>query len=387
MSSGQRAVGRWQRAAGNGQSDRQLPTANRQLFTTGWLITAACWTLFGLITGGQVWLSMITHGHSVPLLVGYYVAIWEAWLLISVAIAAITRRWPLIPLRGRNLLVHAFAAIVLAVAHITYWIALTLLMKPYDRMTPTWEGIPVVELLFFRLPLELLLYLVVAGIAQAVRLEKSLMNARLHALELQLQPHFLFNTLNTISGLVRAEQNSDAVTMIAGLSDLLRYTLDHAGQQEVSLEQESEMLRRYLEIQRMRFPDRLTFSIDVASDVRRAAVPTFILQPLAENAIRHGIARSAGAGVVTMRAARERDRVRIEIFNSGTLPEAINGGIGLRNTRERLQQLYGDEHDFELRGGNGGVVASMTIPMRVGQAPSPVAPSPVAPSPASPEST
>src|SRR4051795_5110540 len=195
------------------------------------------------------------------------------------------------------------------------------------------------QIFFSRVPVELILYLVVAGIAQAMQLQTSLTNARLHALELQLQPHFLFNTLNTISSLVRTEQNNEAVGMIAGLSDLLRYTLDHAGRQQVTLDEESAMLRRYLEIQQGRFPDRLTFSIDISPDVRRAAVPTFILQPLAENAIRHGLARSAGAGVVNVRAFRSGDGVRIEMFNSGSLAPAQDGGIGLTNTRERLRQL------------------------------------------------
>jgi LytS/YehU family sensor histidine kinase len=132
----------------------------------------------------------------------------------------------------------------------------------------------------------------------------------------------------------------------------------------VTLDEESAMLRRYLEIQQGRFPDRLTFSIDVASDVRRATVPTFILQPLAENAIRHGIARSAGAGVVNVRAFREKDQVLIEMFNSGTLSPSADAGIGLGNTRERLRQLYGNAQRFELRNENGGVLASLRIPMR-----------------------
>jgi len=326
-----------------------------------WLAAALCWTLFGLISGLQVWISMITHGHSVPRLLGYNILIWEGWLALSYAIGLLMRRVPLIPFNLSNLLIHALAAIVAAVAHVAYWIALTLVMRPFDPIPDT---INVSAIFFSRVPLELILYLVVAGVAQAMQLQTSLTNARLHALELQLQPHFLFNTLNTISSLVRTEQNSEAVAMIAGLSDLLRYTLDHAGRQQVTLDEESTMLRRYLEIQRGRFPDRLTYSIDIAPDVRRAAVPTFILQPLAENAIRHGVARSAGAGVVNVRAFRSDGRVTIEMFNSGTLAPSPDGGIGLGNTRERLRQLYGDAQTFELRNANDGVLASLTMPLR-----------------------
>jgi two-component system, LytTR family, sensor kinase len=328
------------------------------------LAAALFWTLFGLVSGLQVWISMITHGHSVPLLIGYYILVSEGWLAVSFAVFHLTRRFPVIPFNARNVLVHSLAAVVFAIVHMSYWTALTLTLRPYDRMNPTWSEIHVSDVFFGRLPLELILYLVMIGVAQAMQLQMSLTNARLHALELQLQPHFLFNTLNTISSLVRTEQNSEAVGMIAGLSDLLRYTLDHAGRQQVTLDEESTMLRRYLEIQQGRFPDRLTFSIDIASDIRRAAVPTFILQPLAENAIRHGIARSAGAGVVNVRAFRSGGGVRIEMFNSGTLATSHESGIGLANTRERLRQLYGDKQRFELRGENGGVLASVSMPLR-----------------------
>jgi sensor histidine kinase YesM len=335
----------------------------------GWLAAAGFWTVFGLLTGFQVWLSMITHGHSLLRMSVYYILVWDAWLLITVVIVRLTRRLPVIPLNGRNFLIHSFVAIVIGVIHMSYWMMLTVAMRPFDRMTATWIELPVSEILFGRLPLELILYLVVAGIAHAIeyysksaQLEISLMHARLHALELQIQPHFLFNTLNTISSLVRTEQNKEAVSMIAGLSDLLRYMLDHAGQQLVRLDDEGQMLRRYLEIQRMRFPDRLTFTIEIDADVRRAAIPVFILQPLAENAIRHGVAQSSGAGVVNVRAFRESSQLRIEIFNSGRVSESSGNGIGLRNTRERLQQLFGDAQQFDLRNAGDGVIASISIP-------------------------
>lgn len=336
------------------------------------LAAALFWTIFGLLTGIQVWISMILHGHSVIRLVGFYVLVWEGWMGLTLVIAALTRRFPVIPFRVRNLLIHLFMGVVFAIAHMSYWMMLTLAMRPFDRMTVNWQRLPVSELLFARLPLELILYVVVAACSHAVeyyvksaQLEMSLLQARLHALELQIEPHFLFNSLNAISSLVRAEQNNEAVVMIAGLSDLLRYMLNHAGEQVVSLDDESEMLKRYLEIQRMRFADRLTFEIDVDADVRRAAVPTFILQPLAENAIRHGIARSSGAGVVHVRATRDANDLRIEVFNSGKLAEpSPDGGIGLRNTRERLRHLYGDRQRFDLTAAAGGVLATITIPLQ-----------------------
>jgi two-component system LytT family sensor kinase len=341
-----------------------------------WRFAAAFWLLFGLISGIQVWISMITHGHSVPRLIGYYLAVWEFWLIPTAAIVWLSRRLPVIPPRRVSILMHILAANVIGIAHGLYWLGLMILIRPYDRMTAEPSQLDVPRILFFRLPLEWILYCLVLGAAlaldfyeryrerelRAAQLETSLAEARLRALELQLQPHFLFNTMNAISALVRNRRNDEAVTMMAGLSELLRYTLDHAGEQQVALEEEVAVLRRYLEIQHARFPDRMSFDIDLSPDARRGAVPTLLLQPLAENAVRHGIAVSAAPGVVEVRAFRRGGRLLIEVFNSGVLVAPSEGGIGVRNTRERLQHLYGDDGQFDLANADGGVLASLSIP-------------------------
>jgi len=341
-----------------------------------WRLAAAFWALFGVISAIQVWISMITHGHSVPRLIFYYVAVWEFWLIPTVGIVWLARRFPLIPPRRLSVLVHLLAANVVGVVHGFYWMALLILIKPYDKMTAEPSQLDVAALLRFRVPLEWILYCLVLGAALALdfyeryrerelrtaQLETSLAEARLRALELQLQPHFLFNTMNAISALVRNRRNDEAVTMMAGLSELLRYTLDHAGEQQVALEEEVAVLRRYLEIQHARFPDRMSFDIDLSPDARRGAVPTLLLQPLAENAVRHGIALSASPGVVEVRAFRRGGRLLIEVFNSGMLDAPSERGIGLRNTRERLEHLYGKEGRFELASADGGVLASLSIP-------------------------
>ncbi len=340
-----------------------------------WLGVALFWMAFGLVAGLQVWISMITHGHSVPLLVGHYILVWESWLGFTAIIVWMIGRYPIVPPTGRNVLIHTFAAVVVGIAHTSLWLGLTQLLRPYDRMNPVWSEISLAANFFYRLPLGLIIYAGVAGAMQArdyysryrareveaAQLQTSLTNAKLHALELQIQPHFLFNTLNAVTSLVRTGKNNEAIVMIAGLSDILRYTLDHEGNQRVTLEAETEMLRRYLEIQRTRFADRMTFSIDVDPSARTAAVPTLILQPLAENAVRHGIARSAAGGSVSVKAFRENGHLRVDIFNTGVLA-ARTEGIGLRNTRERLQQLYAADQKFELRESAGGVIASLTIP-------------------------
>jgi len=336
-----------------------------------WQLAAGFWFFFGLITGIQVWISMLEHHHSVPRLLGHYILIWEGWLLPTAAIWWLARRFPIIPLRLGNLAIHLLAAAGIAVVHILYWIGLMLLIKPFDRMTAPASEVSVVNWFLSRSPLELILYCLVLGAVLAAgyyqrsaQLEASLADARLHALELQLQPHFLFNTMNAISSLVRNRRNDEAVSMMAGLSELLRYTLDHAGEQHVALEDELAILRRYLEIQHSRFPDRMSFAIDLSPDVRRAAIPTLLLQPLAENAVRHGIALSAAPGVVEVRAFREGNSLRIEVFNSGALGAASGRGIGVRNTRERLRQLYGDAARFDLAQDDGGVRASVSIPWK-----------------------
>jgi two-component system, LytTR family, sensor kinase len=341
-----------------------------------WWFAAGFWAFFGVISGIQVWISMITHGHSLPRLVGYNVAVCEAWLIPTVAIVWLARRFPVIPPRRLSILTHALAACTIAVLHSLYWMALLVAIRPYDRMTAEASQLNVEETLFERLPLEWILYCLVLGSAvaydfyeryregalQAAQLETSLADARLHALELQIQPHFLFNTMNAITSLVRNHRNDEGVAMMTGLSELLRYTLDHAGRQEVALEEEIAVLRRYLEIQQVRFPDRMSFAIDVAPAARRGAVPALLLQPLAENAVRHGISTSASPGNVEVRAFRDGEQLTIEVFNSGVLGTSSREGIGVRNTRERLKHLYGALGRFELANANGGVLASLSIP-------------------------
>ncbi|MGQ0800240.1 MAG: sensor histidine kinase [Pseudomarimonas sp.] len=337
---------------------------------------AAFWTIFGLLVGIQVWISMITHGHSVPWLLSFYLIVWWAWLAPTLLIVWLAQRFPVLPPRRANVVIHALAATLVAVVHSMFEMGLMVWMRPYDRMTAALSELEVGETLLSRLPMEWMLYCLVLGgvmafeyyqryherALQAEQLQRSLLDARLHALELQLQPHFLFNTLNAIAGLVRTNRKDQAVTMIAGLAELLRYSLDHAGRQRVSLAEEMDVLRRYLEIEVTRFPDRMAFHIKLADDARRAAVPMLILQPLAENAVRHGIARAAAAGRIEVEARRVGERLHIRMRNAGNLDAAAVEGIGLKNTRERLAALYGDAAHFSVSADAAGVVAILDLP-------------------------
>jgi LytS/YehU family sensor histidine kinase len=202
------------------------------------------------------------------------------------------------------------------------------------------------------------------------QLETRLAHARLEALKMQLHPHFLFNTLNAVSVLVRKGENRAAVRMIAGLSDLLRLALDRSGAQEVTLEEEMHFLDRYLTIEKIRFGDRLRVSVDVPRDALDARVPNLVLQPLVENAIRHGIAPVPGAGRLDIRADVHGKTLRLRVLDDGAgvdgaPPASAGGGVGLRNTRERLRQLYGDRFRLELLPGRGrGTEAVLEIPLR-----------------------
>jgi hypothetical protein len=299
-----------------------------------------------------------------------------AWLGPTFAIVWLSRRFPLEAPRVSNIAVHVLAANAIAVVHSVWEMGLMLWMRPYDRMTATFSDLDFGQILRSRLPTEWIVYCMVLGgvvafdyyqryherALKTAQLERSLADAKLQALELQLQPHFLFNTLNAIAGLVRTNHKDQAVTVIAGLADLLRYSLDHAGRQLVSLAEEMEMLERYLGIEQARFPDRMRFRIALADEARRAAVPLLILQALAENAVRHGIARTAAAGSIDVEAKRGGDRLHIRMRNSGTLDAAHIEGIGLKNTRARLAALHGEAATLRLASVDGGVVAELDLP-------------------------
>lgn len=196
---------------------------------------------------------------------------------------------------------------------------------------------------------------------QALALREQLTHAQLDALRSQLHPHFLFNTLNGAATLMHSDV-AGADRMLTELGDLLRATLAHAGAQEIPLAQELELLERYLSIMRVRFRDRLTVQVDVAQAAREGLVPPFLLQPLVENALEHGIGARPGPGRLDVRAARDNGRLRITITDDGPGPEPGSAaGIGLANTRERLAQLYAREQELTLAPAPGGRGAQVTV--------------------------
>jgi two-component system LytT family sensor kinase len=202
---------------------------------------------------------------------------------------------------------------------------------------------------------------------KAAQLETRLIETELKALREQLRPHFLFNTLNTISVLVREQRNDDAVTLIARLSSLLRMSLDNTRLKEVTVRQEMEFLGRYIEIQKARFSDRLVVDVAIDPEAMEARIPNLLLQPLVENAILHGIAPKAGPGRVEVRGRVEAGQLHLEVRDDG--PGLGDGsarakeGVGLTNTRERLAKIYGSHSQLSLRSEPGrGVAVQIILP-------------------------
>ena len=204
---------------------------------------------------------------------------------------------------------------------------------------------------------------------KAVQLEARLIETELKALREQLRPHFLFNTLNTISVLVREQKNDEAVTLIARLSSLLRMSLDNTRVHEVTVRQEMDFLERYIDIQKARFSDRLNVGIAIEPDAMDARIPNLLLQPLVENAIVHGIAPKSGPGRVEVTGRVEGGKLHLEVRDDG--PGLGDGtkrareGVGLSNTRERIAKIYGAQGQISLRSEPGrGVSVQIVLPCR-----------------------
>ena len=203
--------------------------------------------------------------------------------------------------------------------------------------------------------------------AETAKLNEELSKAQLNALRRQIEPHFLFNTLNAVAGLVREKRNDAAVSMIAGLSDFLRRVVQDSDRQQVPLAEELEFAQKYLEIEKVRFAERLQVSVDVPGDLLPAQVPSLILQPMVENAVKHGIAKRVQGGAIRIAASRSNGKVVLSVYNDGpSLPpdwEQTRSGVGISNVRTRLQGLYGDEFELSLKNDDlGGVKVSVCLP-------------------------
>jgi two-component system LytT family sensor kinase len=338
----------------------------------------AFWGMFSLFVTIHTYLSMLTHKHSFVRILLYEFVVSLFWIAATPLIARLARSFPLVPWRWRSFLVHAAAAALSASVFIVWVVAMTLAIRPYDVRNITEFRSPFLAIFGSQFPLVVLIYLGTLGAVyayqfhersreralRAAQLEGELARSRLDSLAAQLQPHFLFNALHTVSGLIRGNEKQVAISTISDLSDILRYGLDASGAQDVPLREELEVTRRYLAIQALRFGERLTITIDADPDALATPVPRLLLQPLIENAIQHGVAPSASPSWLRVRATTHDGTLSIAIHNS-VRAQASNGfGIGLRNARARLDQIYGTSYRLETRPLADRFELDLTLPRR-----------------------
>jgi two-component system, LytTR family, sensor kinase len=357
----------------------------RRAFTRpAWWI-AGVWLAVGVITATQVVVGLAALGrqHHWASVFFTTAAAWLIWAAATPAILSLSRRFPVG--RGgdwRNLPLHLAAALSISVVRIAWAAALEWAFNPLDHPDPSYRH-EFLTMVYMQFHTGLIIYGATVAIdnaidsirrlarreAEAARLAGELSKAQLDALRRQLEPHFLFNTLNGISGLIRDKRNDAAVEMIAGLSGLLRRVLEDSGRQLVPLAEEVSFLESYIALQSMRLGDRLRVTVDVPIDLYAALVPQLILQPLVENAISHGIGKLVEGGQIRVTARESEGILSIFLYNDGpALSLASAGGrtgVGLSNTRGRLVTLFGVESSVEIRNGDrSGVETIIRVPYR-----------------------
>ena len=332
-----------------------------------WLAVWTGWTALALFFAVSTSLTYRSTGRPAnwQLTITRALSEWWMWALLTPAIVWLSRRFPLQRARGlRNAGVHAAAGAAVAIAKMFADRAV------FAALTGFWT-----YLLVSTLALDFAIYVGIVAAAHGVeyyrrsrerdQLEARLAEARLQLLGMQLQPHFLFNTLNTIAEIVH-EDADKADAMIGGLSDLLRRALELGPSQEVTLEEELGLVERYLDIQRARFGERLRVHVDADAGARAARVPALLLQPLVENAIRHGLALRHDAGRIDIGATDGADTITITVRDDG--PGSNSGGperTGLGNTRARLDAMYGGAASLRLTQERGrGTRVEVRVPKR-----------------------
>ncbi|MGH9774443.1 MAG: sensor histidine kinase [Candidatus Acidiferrales bacterium] len=341
-----------------------------------WILYCLGWTLAGLFFASQTYLAYRYSSGTAHwgVILKISLAQWYAWALLAPAVWWISNRLPLAR-RGwwRSLLILLPASLFGAFAHWAIYAALY-------RYVIGIENFPSSVFLFHT---DVLTFWVIVGASEAYQfyrryheseartsqLSVQLAQAQLQALRMQLHPHFLFNTLNAIATLVHSDPEA-ADRMLARLSELLRMTIADVDVQEVALAKELEFLERYLEIEQTRFADRLTVRMDIAAETLTAKTPYLILQPLVENAVRHGIAPRSSPGKIEIRARRDNGSLILEVRDNGPgmtsqAQDSTRKGMGLASTRERLARLYGDAARLQLEhAAGGGLVVTLQFPFQ-----------------------
>jgi signal transduction histidine kinase len=307
---------------------------------------------------------------------------WLPWVLATPFVIRLARRHPLLPApTARGVMAHLGALLAITLVAEAWSAGLHMLFNPWaHRQAPTfWDTLSATLIfhglicLFAYVLILAITYLVdsrdkvARKVTETARLNEELSKAQLAALLRQMEPHFMFNTLNSIAGLVRDDRKTAAVNMIVGLSEILRRASQNQ-RPETTLAEEVEYLQRYVDIQKVRFDNRLGYRLDIPESLMGARVPSLLLQPLVENAIKHGIAQRVAGGEVRVAAARMGTTLSLSVYNDGPpFPadwQSNSSGVGLANLRTRLRIMHGDAADLLVRPvDGGGVEVVVTLPL------------------------
>jgi two-component system, LytTR family, sensor kinase len=353
--------------------------------TQRWIWIASIWSGFGLIDAMQTVFVMRAEGmhHAWVQLFVTCVLSYLPWGLATETVMRLGRQFPPIRLKSvATWCVHLSTCAVIGLLYAGWITWLDAVLNPYALASSPKPFVHQWLYQFYHGVISsLVLYSAILAVSyvldsrsrlayqqtETARLNEQLSKAQLDALRRQIEPHFLFNTLNAISGLVRERRNDAAVSMIAGLSDFLRRLLEDSSRQQVPLGEEVEFAQKYLGIQKVRFVERLQFSVDVPTDLLLAQVPTLMLQLLVENAIKHGIAKRAQGGAIRIAASRSDGRLSVSVYNDGPAVkwEKMQSGIGIANMRTRLKSLYGDAFSLSMHNQDpGGVQVTVSVPFK-----------------------
>ena len=369
-----------------------LPLRTHHRYGLPWRVILLVATALGLISSALAWPFALALGRPVEYwrsLVVLNISYWYIWALFTPLIVWISQHFRF-ERRGLWLafLVHIPCVLLFAFAHIVtmnsvqLWLA-ALAGKPFAFAESVQQS------MIQSFGWEMITYWAIVGLSQAVlyyressdraartaQLEARLAEAQIAALQQQLHPHFLFNTLHAISTLMHKDVEAADRTLMH-LSDLLRMTLENLERQEITLNAELEFLAKYLNIEQTRFTDRLTVHFDVQTETLDVKVPTLILQPLVENAIKHGVARKSGPGRIQITARRDGDKLWMEVRDDGVglsqeAYQSIHSGIGVSSTRERLLRLFGADFRFEFHRLNPGLAVVVSFPWRIDRSATP----------------
>ncbi|MGB6310230.1 MAG: histidine kinase [Steroidobacteraceae bacterium] len=346
---------------------------------TGWIWIAAIWGAAALFDASQTLLTMHLVGVGKAWLRPFLIVFisWLPWALATPIVIELARRWPFVRgeiLKAMSLHLAAFAALSAAAEG---WSALLqVIFNPWHRNSPrtfvdTWSDLLLEQIVTFVIAYALILAAtyVVDSREKMAQQNEELARAQLAALRGQMDPHFMFNTLNSIASLVYDQRGDAAVRMIVGLSELLRRASEDSHRAQVTLQEEVEYLQRYVDIQKIRFGDRLRASIDIPDELLAMQVPSLLLQPLVENAIKHGISKRRSGGEIRVAGMSRDGALRLTVYNDGPWEQAdmvlAPHRVGLGNLRTRLKILHGDRSNLLLQPAEGGgVEVIVTLPLQ-----------------------